>query len=561
MTQVLINGNTYSDDGSTSNDMLGKGYASHFFPMIADTMARVEDAETAATDAANYAASLHGTSSTSLTVSIAVKTLTTQTDRAFADGQYVQLISSANPGVSMTGVVNSYNSGTGVLELDVTAKTGSGSAADWNIVYSGAPGAAGTTGGAYESKTANCTVQATDTNKVFGCTGTFTLSFSDAATLGAEFVVWVQNNGSGVVTLAPYSAQTIDGSATIDIHPAHTLRILSDGANLVTSFLAPRQMLKLPALSSATAGLTPVSSMERMENGIYDTGLSASYQVLLDYCASSALYIAKSSGSSANVATSPDGVTWTLRTMPASASWSYSAVNGGNVMAIASGATNVALSTDGGVTWSAATALPAACFAIGYIGGLWVAMRGGSTSYYTSPDGVTWTTRTGPASIGGSAGLYQVGSVLMFTPVSGVSGTYYTTPDGVAWTTRSFPASVSTEYRVKQYDGSFTVGNVEACDTQHSTTNGVDWTSVVGVVTGAVLVKRPGGVLFSVANDTNTYAYTLGAVAEQPGTRLTIKGANVAYAVITSDAMIIPGTSPYGKVAVITDGPLCLYVK
>lgn len=38
MTQVLVNGNLYSDDGSTSKDMQHGGHRQHLLPMISDLM-------------------------------------------------------------------------------------------------------------------------------------------------------------------------------------------------------------------------------------------------------------------------------------------------------------------------------------------------------------------------------------------------------------------------------------------------------------------------------------------------------------------------------------------
>ena len=41
MTQVLVNGNLYSDDGSTANDMQHGGHRQHLLPMISDLMVTI----------------------------------------------------------------------------------------------------------------------------------------------------------------------------------------------------------------------------------------------------------------------------------------------------------------------------------------------------------------------------------------------------------------------------------------------------------------------------------------------------------------------------------------
>lgn len=51
------------------------------------------------------------------------------------------------------------------------------------------------------TKSGAYTVVAADKGKEIACSGTFTLSFSACATLGANFSCWVKNYGSGVITL------------------------------------------------------------------------------------------------------------------------------------------------------------------------------------------------------------------------------------------------------------------------------------------------------------------------------------------------------------------------
>ncbi len=76
MTSIVINGNAYSDDGSTPQDMQHYGYLTHLLPMIGDTATVAgqvaTDAAQAALDAvtaSNGALALRGTSTTSLAVS------------------------------------------------------------------------------------------------------------------------------------------------------------------------------------------------------------------------------------------------------------------------------------------------------------------------------------------------------------------------------------------------------------------------------------------------------------------------------------------------------------
>ncbi|HEY6018470.1 MAG TPA: hypothetical protein VIY48_00785, partial [Candidatus Paceibacterota bacterium] len=137
-------------------------------------------------------------------------------------------------------------------------------------------------------------------------------------------------------------------------------------------------------------------------------------------------------------ATSPDGITWTLRTLPSTVPWKGIAWNGTTFCAVAGGTTfggtlsNAAATSTDGITWAAQT-LPATtdwtCIAAG--GSLFCAVArnasGGANA--TSTDGVTWTLR----------GLDQYywdaiawnGTLFL---VVGESSTWRTSPDGITWT-------------------------------------------------------------------------------------------------------------------------------
>ena len=68
----------------------------------------------------------------------------------------------------------------------------------------------------YKSVSATYTVDA-DYDYFIDCsTGTFTVSLPDA-TLIADRIFIIKNSGSGVITVDPHSAQTIDGAATVSL--------------------------------------------------------------------------------------------------------------------------------------------------------------------------------------------------------------------------------------------------------------------------------------------------------------------------------------------------------
>lgn len=86
---------------------------------------------------------------------------------------------------------------------------------------------------AYGAKTATYTVLASD--YTINCTtGTFTVTLLSAATAGAGSVYVINNSGTGVVTVATTSSQTIDGVTTKTLSTQNSnITVQSDGANWI----------------------------------------------------------------------------------------------------------------------------------------------------------------------------------------------------------------------------------------------------------------------------------------------------------------------------------------
>ena len=166
------------------------------------------------------------------------------------------------------------------------------------------------------------------------------------------------------------------------------------------------------------------------------------------------------SGSTDQATTSPDGVTWTLQTLPTTTSqnW-YSVAYGANTFVTVAYNTNIAAaSTDGGATWTPHT-LPTTdeWQTVTYGGGKFVAIVQGqfgtpSTTAATSPDGITWTQQTLATTtynefwqqIAYGNGLFVVISVGSSNPGPGFeyfSDAILTSPDGITWTARTLPVS------------------------------------------------------------------------------------------------------------------------
>lgn len=74
------------------------------------------------------------------------------------------------------------------------------------------------------------TVLPADFGQTISCSSTFTLALTAAATLGDGWYCYVRNTGSGIITIDPNGAETIDGAATLKVRPGGAIMIHCNGA-------------------------------------------------------------------------------------------------------------------------------------------------------------------------------------------------------------------------------------------------------------------------------------------------------------------------------------------
>ena len=163
------------------------------------------------------------------------------------------------------------------------------------------------------------------------------------------------------------------------------------------------------------------------------------------------LFVAKSIGSGGNVSTrgmtSPDGVTWTLRTLP-SAAWRQVRSDGTTFVSthcVSATANNVYTSSDG-TSWTV-RGLPATgnWDTVGYGDGTWVVAETGNTAY-SLDGGTSWIGTASPSDAYNPVVIEyspELGLFLMTTQTG--SGYYDTSPDGINWTQRTMPLSEAFE--------------------------------------------------------------------------------------------------------------------
>lgn len=117
---------------------------------------------------------------------------------------------------------------------NITITNGPGSI---TIAASGGGGSSALT---ISNKTAAYTVVSGDLGTIINCTsGTFTVSLTAAATLGSGFNCWVWNTGTGVITIDPNGAETIDGKTTYVLRAGQGTQIVCNGTNFNCG--APKQ--------------------------------------------------------------------------------------------------------------------------------------------------------------------------------------------------------------------------------------------------------------------------------------------------------------------------------
>jgi hypothetical protein len=181
-------------------------------------------------------------------------------------------------------------------------------------------------------------------------------------------------------------------------------------------------------------------------------------------------------GSASNVAvTSPDGVTWTARTLPSTVAWQDIAWNGSVFFACAGGptSTSVAATSPDGITWTSRILPSIATWSrVIWNGTQFLAIATNSTAAATSTDGITWTARTLPSASAWGAIAWNGSEYLI---VIQSSSSAITSPDGITWTTRTMPAA-SGWITLAANNSIFCAFRQNTTEAYTSSDNGVTWT-------------------------------------------------------------------------------------
>lgn len=131
--------------------------------------------------------------------------------------------------VAIYNVTGGVVDGTGYRKIPVSYVSGTGTAftnaATIGVNFSGNGDTAMSASVNYVAKTSGYTVVSGDWGSIIDCTsGTFTLTYTSAATLGAGFYNYIRNSGTGVIT-----GPTADG-AVVTLNPGDEVIIEGDGS-------------------------------------------------------------------------------------------------------------------------------------------------------------------------------------------------------------------------------------------------------------------------------------------------------------------------------------------
>jgi hypothetical protein len=260
----------------------------------------------------------------------------------------------------------------------------------------------------------------------------------------------------------------------------------------ITSSSPAKDLMAALGTSIVSGGMTLVET--------YATPTNASWSSV---AYGNSLFVAVAASTS-TVATSPDGITWSIRVLPVVATWT-SVTYGNGLFVLVGNGTAFATSTDG-ITWTQRTAPVSANWSsVTYGNNLYVAVSiSASTIAASSPDGITWTQRTLPVATNWSSVTYGNN---VFVAVTATSSTVAaSSADGITWTQRTLPVTAS--LTSVTYGNSLFVGVSSGSTVAVSSPDGITWTQRTLPFSATWASVTYSGSLFVAVSSSSTVAAT-----------------------------------------------------
>lgn len=217
---------------------------------VIDCEVQVTLAESAVSDAEEYVDEIltsqvfNATSVSSVSIGTGDKTfILAEQARGYTAGSSVRISETADPSTnSMEGIVKSYNDGTDILIVTVSAVGGAGTISAWSIGLLAGGDASSLDGYTAaelrsmdpDTKEDGDSITTADLTKFLSVAGTFSLPIAAAATLGPGGFFWINNTGTGDITTTPNGAETINGAASFVVAAGVITKFYTDGSNLFT---------------------------------------------------------------------------------------------------------------------------------------------------------------------------------------------------------------------------------------------------------------------------------------------------------------------------------------
>ena len=202
---------------------------------------------------------------------------------------------------------------------------------------------------------------------------------------------------------------------------------------------------------------------------------------------------------STSAATSTDGITWALRTLPISDYWQSATYGNNTFVAVAIYSTSAVSSTDG-ITWTLRT-LPASAnwYSATFGNNTFVAVARNSANAASSTDGITWTQRTLPVSDNSWSTTFGNNT---FVAVASDTSKAATSTDGITWIVRTLPSNNT--WRSVTYGEPTVVPTTQNKD-YIAYNNTIAGNSTVSIKAGYTIPQN-GGIRITSTNGTSTFS-------------------------------------------------------